>query len=210
MDRAIAVSKICGNSAALRRYRRISPRMKCLSYKRFTGSCNASEPAARSMAGQTVATRAKGSSVSPLTRQLEHQVAAHRVADERHPLQPELTGIVAHHRGHIRRQTRVIQRWRQFVRVAAIAHVHANHVAAHSQCSRREPPDVLRLRRPLKAVNQDHRQPVRSHRQSGCQSQKQTTRLPSSGSTSTVSATAVERNGGAADNCRQWSADVHW
>jgi hypothetical protein len=67
---------------------------------------------------------------APLPGQLQHQVAAHRVARQRHSLQAEPLRIMAHHHAHIGRESGVIERGRQRLRAAAGAHVHAHHVPA--------------------------------------------------------------------------------
>jgi hypothetical protein len=119
-----------GNSAALRRVARINPRRKCHSYPRLSRLVQ-SIGAGRQIDGR--ADRGHGAQrrpAAPLPGQLQHQVAAHGVAHQRHPLQAEALRIVAHHRAHVAGKPGVVERGRQRIRAAAVAHVHADHVAA--------------------------------------------------------------------------------
>ena len=97
--------------------------------------------------------------VAPLPGQLQHQVAAHGVAHQRHPLQAVQPGKMIHHRAHVAGEPGVVERGRQRVRVRAVAHVHADHVAARIPCARGNALNVAGVGRAFKAMNQHHREP---------------------------------------------------
>ena len=97
---------------------------------------------------------------APFTGQLQHQVAAHRVARQRHSLQSKSMRIVAHHGAHVAGKSRMIKRGRQRIRAAAVAHVHADHVAAGRPGAGRNALNVAGVRRTLEPVDQHQRQPL--------------------------------------------------
>ena len=116
------------------------------------------------MTGQTVATATSGGRDAPLAGQLEHQVAAHRVANQCHALQAEPLGEVAHHASYVGRAAGVIERRCERIAAAAVAHVHAHGVHAGCKGARGDPLNVSRIRGTLEAMHQHHREPLGAHR----------------------------------------------
>ncbi len=90
-----------------------------------------------------------------LAGELEHEIAAHRVADERDAAQAEAGGERAHDRGDIAREAGVVERGREGFGAAAVAHVHADDVEAGAPHLVGVADDVLRLRRAFEAVEDD-------------------------------------------------------
>jgi hypothetical protein len=89
----------------------------------------------------------------------------------------------------------MIERGGQRIRAAAVAHVHADHVEARIPGARGNALNVARVREPSSPCTSTRvSRPALSG--SACQWQWQSTRLPSAGSTSTVSATPLTRKGG--------------
>ena len=96
---------------------------------------------------------------APLAGELEHQIAAHGVADERHALEAEALGEVAHHGAHVGRAAGVIERGRERFGAAAVAHVHADDVHAGGQGARGDALDVAGIGRALETVHQHRGEP---------------------------------------------------
>ena len=130
---------------------------------RLAGSWRASAPAARSMAGQTVATATRGARVAPFAGELEHHVAAHGVAHQGHTLEPEALGEVTNHRTHIGRASGVIERGRKRIGAATVAHVHADDVHAGGPGARSDALDVAGIRRALQTMHQHHCEALGAH-----------------------------------------------
>src|SRR6185437_12075071 len=80
--------------------------------------------------------------VSPLPCQLEHQVAAHRVAYKRDTLQAMQRRKILDHCAYIRRAARVVESGCERLRIAAVAHVHTDNVHASSPRARSDAADV--------------------------------------------------------------------
>ena len=131
---------------------------------RLAGSWRASALAARSMTGQTVATATSGGARAPLAGELENEIAAHGVADQRHALQAEALGEMAHHRAHVGGAAGVIERRSERLGAAAVAHVHADNVHAGSPGARGDAPHVARIGRAFEAVHEHRREPGGAHR----------------------------------------------
>ena len=98
---------------------------------------------------------------APLTGELEHEIAAHGVADQRHAFKTEARGEVADHRAHVGRAAGVIQRGRERIGAAAVAHVHADDVHARGESAHGDAPHVAGIGRAFEAVHQ-HRGETRS------------------------------------------------
>jgi len=131
--------------------------------------------------------------VTPFPGEFHHQVPAHRVAHQRYSLQSELVREVVYHRAHIARESRVIERGRKCIAAAAIAHIHAHNVEARGHARAQTPRMYCESDEPSSPWT---RTAVSRLAGSGCQWQWHRTRLPSQGSTSTVSATAGSVNVG--------------
>lgn len=92
---------------------------------------------------------------APLAGELENKVAAHGIADKGDAVQAEAGSIVDQNRAHIARETGVIQSGRESLSAAAVAHVHADDVAACGKGTDSYGANVTRVRRTLQTVNQD-------------------------------------------------------
>ena len=101
---------------------------------------------------------------APFAGELEHQIAAHGVADQSHALEAEALGEVLHHGAHIGGAAGVIERGRERIGAAAVAHVHADDVHAGGPGARGDAPHVAGIGRALEAVHQNRREPRGAHR----------------------------------------------
>ena len=97
---------------------------------------------------------------SPLSRQLEHQVAAHGVADQGDSFEAEFLRVMLDYRTHICREAGMVERRSELIGVAAVAHVHAHDVASRIPGPHGEALDIPGFRGPFKAVHQDQGQPA--------------------------------------------------
>ena len=102
-------------------------------------------------------------SVAKFASKFEHEVSAHRVADQRDGLEAVLLDEEAHHHQHVTRQSRVIERRTQRFGAAAVAHVHADDVASALPQLVGVSNDVLRVRRAFEAMHDDRRGPRCTH-----------------------------------------------
>jgi hypothetical protein len=96
---------------------------------------------------------------APLAGELEHEIAAHGVADQRDALEAEARGEVADHGAHIGRAAGVIERGSERIAAAAVAHVHADDVHARGEGARGDAEDVAGIGRALEAVHQHRGEP---------------------------------------------------
>ena len=96
---------------------------------------------------------------APLAGELEHEIAAHGVADQRHALEAEARGEVAHHGAHVSRAAGVIERGREGIAAAAVAHIHADDVHARGEGARGNALHVPGIGRALEAVHQHRSEP---------------------------------------------------
>ena len=101
---------------------------------------------------------------APLAGELEHQIAAHGVADEGHTLEAEALGEVADHGAHIGGAAGVIERGRERIGTAAVAHVHADDVHAGGPGARGNALHVAGIGRALESMHQNRREPRGAHR----------------------------------------------
>ena len=88
----------------------------------------------------------QGPPASPLTCELEHEIAAHRIPDECYRLEREPAREMLDYCAYISGKIGVIESGRKRFGVAAIAHVHANNIAAIRPGARRYALDVARVR----------------------------------------------------------------
>lgn len=91
---------------------------------------------------------------APLASELEHEIAAHGIADERDALEPETRAEVAKHSAHIGRAAGVIERGGERIAAPAIAHVHAHDIHAGGEGAHGDAPDIARIGRAFEAVYQ--------------------------------------------------------
>ena len=96
---------------------------------------------------------------APLAGELEHEIATHGVSDQRNALEAEARGEVAHHGAHVSRAAGVIERGRERITAAAVAHVHADDVHARGESAHGDAPDVTGIGRALEAVHQHRGEP---------------------------------------------------
>ena len=101
---------------------------------------------------------------SPLSRQLQHDVAAHREADQRQARNAVARDDLARHRRDIVRQPRVIEHRSERVRAATVALVVADHIHPRGQRLLGDAEHVLRIARPFEPVHNNDGQRVRSIR----------------------------------------------
>ena len=92
--------------------------------------------------------------------QLEHQIAAHGVSNHGYAAQAVGRCKMVQDRAHIRGQAGVVERWGPVFCAAAVAHVHANDVAAGSPGECRDSADVLRIGGAFEAVDEQDGQAV--------------------------------------------------
>ncbi len=98
------------------------------------GSCSASAEGPRSTAGETPMTERKlqWCQCAQLARQLQDQIAAHGIADERDGAKAMTVDEEAQDGEDVAGQTGVVEGGGERLGAAAVAHVHANDVAAGS------------------------------------------------------------------------------
>ncbi len=148
-------SNTAGNSRTLRRNRAFSPRRNRRSYTRFSGRCSASALCPRSIGGDTATTPASSAGasapISPAAFSTRLPPMLYPASTTR--AHPRATHH-SQHRRHIAAHAAVVQRGRQRIRAAAVAHVHAHHVHARAPQLVRIAHNVLRVRRTLKPVHQ--------------------------------------------------------
>ena len=105
--------------------------------------------------------------LAEVTREFEHEVPAHRIADQRDAFETFTLEKVAHDGAHIAGEAGVIERRRKsrhlIVAAAAVAHVHANDVGARTPELVRVANHVLRVRRAFQAMHHDRRWPLGAH-----------------------------------------------
>jgi hypothetical protein len=89
--------------------------------------------------------------------EFEHQVSAHRVANERDGLQLLRSQEEVQHAVDVPGQAGVVERRREALGAAAVAHVHADHVATGAPQLVGVADDVLRARRAFETVENDDR-----------------------------------------------------
>ena len=118
----------------------------------------------RSTAGETPITeRSSPAQRAQFAGQLQDKVSAHRVADQRHRLQAVLRDEEVHHREHVVGEPGVVERRRKRLGAAAVAHVHADDVAARAPQLVRVADDILRVRRAFEPMHDDGRGPRRAN-----------------------------------------------
>ena len=96
---------------------------------------------------------------APLAGELEHEISAHGIADQRNAREAEARREVAHHGTHVGRATRVIERRREGIAAAAVAHIHADNVHARGESARGYALHVAGIGRALEAVHQHRSEP---------------------------------------------------
>src|ERR1039458_3456133 len=87
---------------------------------------------------------------APLSGQFQYQITPHGIAHEGNALESKAARIVLYNSSHIARKTPGIEGRAAIVRIATIAHIHPDHIAARIPRAHGQTLDVLRIRRPLK------------------------------------------------------------
>ena len=96
---------------------------------------------------------------APLAGELEHEIAAHGVADQRHALKVEARGEVMDHGAHVSRAAGVVERGSERFAASAVAHIHAHDVHAGGEGTRGNALHVAGVGRALEAVHQHRGEP---------------------------------------------------
>ena len=106
----------------------------------------------------------KRSAAAPLASEFEHQIAAHRIANERDAAKVLLGGKVVNDSANIARERGVVKSGGQIFGIAAVAHVHADDVEASGKGTRGEALNIARVGGAFETMHQHHGQPLGADR----------------------------------------------
>ena len=155
-----------------------------------------------------------GAACAQFAGEFEDEVSSHGIADQRDRLQPVPRDEVVHHGEHVAGEAGVVERRRKGLGAAAVAHVHADDVAARAPQLVGVADDVLRVRRTFETVHDDGgwprcadllRLPVALAENLACDLVRRWRARPRP-----VGLRVAARRRRAGDSCRRWSADGRW